>query len=239
MIKTAVILAAGMGTRIRKLLKNVPKGFLDIGGETLIEQSIKKLKTCGIERIIIVTGYLSEYYESLVKTYDLVETVKNNVYAESGSMYSFWCAKDLIEDDMLLLESDLIYESRAIEELIKNDKEDVILLSGRTNSGDEVFIETRDGKIKNLSKDKNDLKEITGELVGISRISYKLYQKMLKEAENMFETTLKIDYEDCIGRTANIHPIYFLKIEDLIWAEIDDENHLKRAREEIFPRLTK
>ncbi len=67
MVRNAVILAAGMGIRIRGTIDTVPKGFISIDGETLIERSIRKMKQCGIESITIVTGHLSHYYDVLAQ----------------------------------------------------------------------------------------------------------------------------------------------------------------------------
>ena len=236
-ISEAVILAAGMGTRIQALFKDLPKGFLKIGDQTLIDRSIDYLLQNGIKKIIIVTGYLSQYYEELECRYEGVSTVKNKIFADSGSMYSFYCARDHIGEDFLLLESDLIYEKRALTDLLLDKKKDVILVSGKTGSGDEVYVETSGNRIKKLSKKKAELTQITGELVGVSKISYPFYKELVKVAEKMFEDTLKVEYEQCIVETARDYPVHYLKIEDLVWAEIDDESHLKRVNEHIYPLL--
>jgi 2-aminoethylphosphonate-pyruvate transaminase len=237
MITTAVILAAGRGTRLQNVLKDVPKGFLEINGLSLIERSLKLLSDAGIRRTVIVTGHLSEFYEDLQKRIPGVETIRNEIYADSGSMYSYYCARPLIHDDVLLLESDLIYEPRALESLISTNQKDAILISGKTLSGDEVYVETIDERISHLSKNPDDLKSITGELVGISKISYDLYLRMIQTAETLFQESLKVEYEHCLIKTAQSYPVYYLKIEDLIWSEIDDESHLKRVRETILPKL--
>ena len=65
MVRTAVILAAGMGTRLGERTKHEPKGFIRIGDTPIIEQSIRKLLKAGINRIVIGTGYLAEAYERL------------------------------------------------------------------------------------------------------------------------------------------------------------------------------
>ena len=57
MIKTAVIMAAGMGTRFGKYTEQIPKGFVEVCGKPMIERSIETLISCGIERIVIGTGY--------------------------------------------------------------------------------------------------------------------------------------------------------------------------------------
>ncbi len=238
MITTAVILAAGRGTRLQSVLKDVPKGFLSLNGVTLIERSMNLLKEEGITRTIIVTGHLSHFYENLKNSLPGIETVHNEVYADSGSMYSYFCARNIIREDALLLESDLIYEPRALKELLASDKNDAILISGKTDSGDEVYVETDGERISGLSKNAAELRSITGELVGISRISLSLYQNMIQTAESLFRESLKVEYEHCLIKTAETHPVFYLKINDLVWSEIDDESHLKRAQQTILPKLS-
>ncbi|NOQ22754.1 MAG: NTP transferase domain-containing protein [Candidatus Aegiribacteria sp.] len=237
MIRSAVILAAGMGTRLRTVLKNIPKGFLEISGKTLIEQSITRLLNAGIENIIIVTGHLSHYYDELARSHNYIRTVHNDIYADSGSMYSFYLARHYIREEFFLLESDLIYEQRALSSLLSCSQKDTVLLSGSTGSGDEVYAETSGNRLINLSKDKYRLKSIGGELVGISKFSLPLYMEMVKISEIMFSESLEVEYEQCVVETARKYPVYVKKVEDLIWAEIDDENHLDRVKRIIAPRI--
>ncbi len=237
MIDTAVILAAGMGTRLRNVLKDVPKGFLEIEENSLVKLSVMNLLKSGITKIIIATGYLSKHYDNFAKEYNCVRLVNNINYAHSGSMYSLYCVKELIHNDFILLESDLIYENRAIEELIHFKKENAILISGLTNSGDEVYVETKNDKIYNMSKNKRTLNEISGELVGISKISVGMFQQMISISKIFFKKDLNLDYEDCIISTASKYPVYYLKIDNLIWAEIDDEIHLNRVKNVIYPYI--
>ena len=238
MIQTAVILAAGMGTRIQGLVSDIPKGFIRFDDQTLIERSIYQLREQGITRIVVVTGHLSHHYENLADQHPFIEIVHNELYAKSGSMYSFYCCRNSIIEDILLLESDLIYESRGLTELLLTDKADQILISGYSHSGDEVYVEASDGRITGLSKDKTALKNVAGELVGISKFSKALCLKMFQKAERMFEDSLMVEYEQCVVETARNYPVYFLKINDLVWAEIDDEGHFNRVKSEILPRLT-
>jgi choline kinase len=136
MIQTAVILAAGMGTRLRDEVEDYPKGFLRLGEQPIIEESIQRLVAAGIRDIVIVTGHCADYYERLAAGQDgLVRTVHNPRFADSGSMYSLYCARDAVDDSFLLLESDLIYEQRALTELLIEPAPDAILLSGPTGAG--------------------------------------------------------------------------------------------------------
>ncbi|MEC4894052.1 MAG: phosphocholine cytidylyltransferase family protein [Oscillatoria sp. PMC 1051.18] len=238
MITTAVILAAGMGTRLQDLGKSQPKGFLQLGEKPIIEESIARLIKSGIKRIIIVTGYQREFYDRLAEQYKVITTQFNPRYAESGSFYSLYCARNLIESDFLLLESDLIYEQQAITTVINFPKDNVILLSGKTNAGDEVYVETNKETIITMSKNPHNLQHITGEFVGICKISLSLFAEMLAEAKLRFQTTLKGDYEtDGLVAVAKNYPVYYQLVPKLIWAEIDDYQHLIRAKELIYPAI--
>jgi len=239
-MKSAVILAAGMGTRLREKHADMPKGLLEIGGTPLIEQSIMRLERAGISDIVIVTGYAAEHYENLALRYDgLIRLAHNPDYANSGSMYSLYCARELLDDDFLLLESDLLYESRALDVLIDGEAADAVLLSGPTNAGDEVYVEAPDGKLAAMSKDRSKLNTVAGELVGISKISRGLFALMKHIAGEHFRESLHYDYEtDCLVEAAKTWPIDCPVVPDLIWGEIDDPNHLERAVNELLPRLS-
>ena len=238
MVTTAVILAAGMGTRLKDLGREAPKGFLRLGKKTIIEESLDKLKTCGIRRAVIVTGHLSEMYDELAAASGgFAVTVRNDVFAASGSGYSFYTACHPLspEEDFLLLESDLIYEKRALEIALEDPRPDLILLSGKTSSGDEVYVETRGGNLVAMAKDKTLLGPgIEGELVGISKISAPLYAACSETGRRLFEKSLKFEYEAVLVETAKTYVIPCRLVPDLVWAEIDDEKHFSRARDKVY-----
>jgi 2-aminoethylphosphonate-pyruvate transaminase len=239
-ITTAVILAAGQGTRLQHEARGQPKGFLRLGERPIIEESLLRLAGEGIKDVIIVTGFAASSYQQLERAYpSLVRTVHNPEFGRSGSMYSLYCARTATAGPFLLLESDLIYETRALRVLLDHPATDAILLSGPTAAGDEVFVETRDGHLVAMSKDRSRLGAgIEGELVGISKISGELFIVMQRVAAAAFGNSLAFDYEtDCLVAAARERAIACPVVPDLLWAEIDDPAQLRRARERIYPRL--
>ena len=237
--RTAVILAAGMGTRLGDRGRMHPKGFLKLGDRPIIEESLERLRQSGIEHVLLVTGHCAEWYDELAAASNgFVSTVANPRYADSGSMYSLYCARERISEDFLLLESDLIYERRAIAELLSYPRDSCVLLSGLTSSGDEVFVEAPNERLLNMSKDPTRLASITGELVGITRVSMGLFEEMLELSEKAFSTSLRYDYEtDCLVEAAARYPVYCHVVSDLSWAEIDDDHHLQRAQYSVYPMI--
>jgi 2-aminoethylphosphonate-pyruvate transaminase len=141
MIKQAVIMAGGLGSRLFDKTTSMPKGFLELGGLPIVEMSIKKLISCGIEEIVIGTGHCSEWYNDLARRIPVIKLAHNSNYSKTGSMGTLACCAPLVLDDFLLLESDLVYDICGLHVLLNETHRNVILASGETKSGDEVYLE--------------------------------------------------------------------------------------------------
>lgn len=236
-VKTAVILAAGRGTRLLKLGQDHPKGFLTLGQVPIIEESVLKLIAGGIETIWIVTGYMAHYYQQLARHYAQIRLVHNAAFAESGSMYSLYQLHSMLDEDFVLLESDLIYQQRGLSAVLQSPNANCLLMSGQTQSGDEVWIQAPDGLLQKLSKTPQELSSQDGELVGITRISAGLYAGMCNYAADYFAQSLYLEYEMALAAAAVMIPVPCLKIDDLVWTEIDTGQQLARAESIIYPRI--
>jgi choline kinase len=114
----AIMLAAGKGSRLGKYTKNNTKCMLDVHGETLLERAIDALLEAGIKDFILVLGYKKDNVKKFIKEKELdkkinITYVDNDMYDTTNNIYSLYLAKDyLIQDDTILLESDLIYDSK-------------------------------------------------------------------------------------------------------------------------------
>jgi 2-aminoethylphosphonate-pyruvate transaminase len=237
--KTAVILAAGMGTRLGETGKLMPKGFLQLGGRPIVEESIMRLEAAGIERVVIVTGYMRNRYEALADSYPgFVHTVHNPVFAKSGSLYSLACARADLTEDFLLLESDLIYEQRALETLQANGRGG-LLISGPTGAGDEVWVASNGDLLCDMSKDKSHLDgQVAGELVGITRVSMNFFSALMNYSLPRLHKNPMLEYEvDGLVPAARKHPLRCVLVSDLLWAEIDDDRQLAAAQAHVYPAI--
>ena len=196
MIKTAVILAAGFGRRLGEKTQDLPKGLLSFDGIPLIQHSIEKLIQARIENIVLGTGYLHEAYENFAAQYPQITCVPISHYQSSGSMNTLYQLNKHIHEDFLLLESDLLYEKQALKILLTHERPNVILASGFTHSGDEVYIETNEQyRLINMSKERSLLSSAYGELVGITKLSLSAYQELCHYAERHLATQPKMEYE--------------------------------------------
>lgn len=236
-ITTAVILAAGFGSRLKDKTEHQPKGFLEIEGISLIERSVINLLNAGIQKIFIGTGYLAEHYDNFAKKYPQITCIPSFNFASTSSMETLFVMREQIKEDFLLLESDLLYEAAALQHLTKST--DTILASGTTHSNDEVYIQADTSFVlQKMSKDAEQLDSIYAELVGITAISYKSYKSMCELYAN--QDNKKIDYEYMlVAVNQNTVPAPFIvkKIEKLAWCEIDDAQHLARAQQLILPKI--
>lgn len=239
MINTAVIMAAGLGSRFGKMTETTPKGFIEVGGIPMIIRSIENLLSCGITNIIIGTGFRKEAFEALISKYPQVKCIYSQLYRETNSMYTLYNCKEAISNnDFLLLESDIIYSRNAITSLLENEHKDIMLITPERKFQDQYYIEyDKNNILRNCSTNKTSINSL-GELVGIHKISSNFYLKMCTEYAKEIEFKKKIGYEYQILEMSQNHiPVYVLNSNDVIWYEIDDEQDLKYAEENIIIKL--
>ena len=236
-MKTAVIMAAGMGTRFGDKTKVMPKGFIPFNGVPMVERSIRTLIRCGIRRIIIGTGYHKEYYEELAKKYHpFVECVFSPRYAETNSMYTLWnCRQAIADSDFVLLESDLVYEKAAIDSLKTCPFDSAMLITPVTKFQDQYYVQMNDrAELVNCSTNVDDI-EPSGELVGIHKVSNAFYKILCKEYEKIVDEKPKLGYEFMLlDVSQRVTPMHVMKMEGLQWYEIDDDDDLKYAEENVM-----
>lgn len=237
MISTAVILAAGLGTRFGKQTESKPKGFIPFKGIPMVERSVQMLIMCGIKKIIIGTGYLKEWYEALEKEYPgMVQCVFSRRYAETNSMYTLWnCREAIGENDFLLFESDLVFEKKAVTELINCAFDSAMLITPVTKFQDQYYVQMNEkSELINCSINKEEIAP-SGELVGIHKISNEFYKLLCSEYEKKINEKPKLGYEfQLLDVSQRIKPMHVLKLEDLQWYEIDDVHDLQYAEENIL-----
>ena len=97
----AIILAAGLGTRLRPMTDNTPKALIKVKDKPLVEYQIEFLKEKGIDEIIVVVGYLHEQFDYLKEKYN-VELVFNDKYAEYNNFYSLYLVKEKLADSYVI-----------------------------------------------------------------------------------------------------------------------------------------
>lgn len=127
-----LILAAGMGKRLKELTKNNTKCMVKVDGVTLIERVLHQLDRFQLSRVVIVVGYEGQKLIDFISTLDIetpIVYVNNPIYDKTNNIYSLALAKSyLLEEDTLLLESDLIFEDSVLETLLNDPRETLALV---------------------------------------------------------------------------------------------------------------
>lgn len=128
----AIILAAGMGKRLKELTKENTKCMIKVNNQTLIERLLNQLDAHNLNKIIIVVGYKSQILIDYIHTLKIqtpIEFIENKIYDKTNNIYSLSLAKEkLCEDDTLLFESDLIFEDSIIDLLLKDERKNIALI---------------------------------------------------------------------------------------------------------------
>ncbi|MFN3548145.1 MAG: NTP transferase domain-containing protein [Mesorhizobium sp.] len=225
----AVILAAGRGTRLGA---GHPKGLIEIGGRTLIERSLAALERIGLAPPTLVVGHGKERYLALG---DRARYIVNDRFETTSTLQSLVLAHEALRSDLVVLESDLLYERRALDAVIAAPNPNTLLLGGISQAGDEVWVHAPGGRMSLLSKDRAELpEEPTGEYVGIATFS----KALLDDLSAYLKEHPQASYDgDGLMALRDRHDIGTVLVPDLVWGEIDYEAQLVRCREVVLPRL--
>jgi len=122
---TALLLAAGTGSRLRPLTTNSPKCLTMVGGYSILERLIHILRLQGIKRLIVVIGHQGDRIRDFLqdKAIDIqVDYITNPLYKTTNNIYSLWLARQKISEPFLLVESDLIFEFAMLNDMLQPDK---------------------------------------------------------------------------------------------------------------------
>ena len=144
----AVILAAGQGTRLRPLTNHLPKCLVQVHGKPLMKYQLESLEQAGIQECVIVVGYLGEQVQrhfgprfcNVRITY-----VTNEIFDHTNNIYSLWLARQELNDDILLLEGDLLFEDELLGDLIRSRYADVAVVDRFDPSMNGTVILAQDG----------------------------------------------------------------------------------------------
>jgi 2-aminoethylphosphonate-pyruvate transaminase len=234
-ITSGLLLAAGLNSRLRSEVGDLPKGLIEFDGESIVGRSLRLLEEAGISDIVVVVGWAEEAYRAFLgHAFPSARIVVNPDYASTGSLRSLALGARAVKGDTLLVESDVIFEPRGLTEIIRSPTRDAILVSGPTKGGDEVWVHGREGILEHLGKEPWSGAPLIGELVGLSRVSSGVLRALVDASGSL---PAHAHYEDGLNAVCPTRPISVLKIPDLAWCEIDDRTHLERARESVWPRI--
>jgi len=225
----AIIMAAGVGRRLHALNMNKPKCLITVGSTTLIRRSVDLLVSKGISDITVIVGYKADLIRNELN--NDVAYFENPIFLTTNSIMSLWYAKDLLEDNVLLLNGDLYYEHSILDYAINQTNAVVMLAdSTRINNADYRFGFIGD-QINRFGKHLTN-QETDGEYVGIVRIDQCFIKTFKQTLEEMITAgKSNIWWEDVLYSFISKQvPIHFFDVAGTFWSEVDtlqDYNYLQ------------
>lgn len=228
-VTQAVILAAGNRKEIGK-----PSCLLKLDEQMILDRHLEVLKRNGIEKVVIVTGYKPEAFPSY-EGESGIHFTENHKYKWTGSMASLVCVSELIDDDFLLIEDDIVIEERAIMQVLQYPERDCVLITNESGSGDEAFVEIQNGHLYKISKDIHQLNRIDGEMIGVSKISREVFAKMLEVYRH--NKNPYVNYEYLLLDVARTYDIGYVKLQSVVWAEIDTNEQYEYVQNKVYRQL--
>lgn len=245
----AIIVAAGHDKRIEPLNEDIPKCLLDVKGKTILERQIENIRSCGINDIIIIKGYKQELIDIPDVKYYINPDFENN-----GIVTSLFFAEKEMNTDFIFLYSDIIFDKRLLEKLLKNNA-DVCLVADldwkkrydervKLSTGEVELIEVRNDYITKIGKNINP-KKGHGEFIGLAMFSKKgaetlkkCYKNSLKRYKNKrfheSPSIIKAYFTDIIQEIIdNDFQVHHLDVYG-DWIEIDTFEDYRKAWREVI-----
>ena len=242
----AIILAAGLGTRLLSKTHNIPKGMVKLFDKSLLEMQIDIFKKCGIEDISIVTGYLADKI-----IFPSINYFKNENYSTTSGNESLYYAREKLQDCTIITYSDIIFEKAVIDQVInfKGDIGIAVELNWEKNyvnrdqhpksEADNVLFDKEDNVLeikKNIQKPDSKI----GEFAGITKLSKRGSDILLKKfnelkkshngrfhsASSLKQSIIPDMIQELIDSEINVEPIFISGK----WCEIDTPQDLEIAR---------
>jgi len=241
----AVILAAGVASRLRPLTDNTPKCLLKLGQKSILERTIDNLLENEIEDLVIVTGYLEDKIKAFLnKKYPFLDItyIFNDVYDSTNNIYSLWLTRNHIQDtDILLLDSDIIFDHRILKLVIGKGEGNFLAVRSDHELGDEEMkvIITSDNQITKISK-KIDPQTAAGESIGIEKFETGFLKILFEKLHHRVVTNRSVNdfYEAAFQDTIDDgQKFYALDVGDYKCIEVDTVADFEQAEKLIAKHI--
>lgn len=247
----AVLLAAGVGDRLRPFTEHHPKCLIDVGGRTLLERHLDTLAALdGVDALVIVVGYLEAQIRAAVAAWQASHPGALDVHFEvnaayrKGSILSLLTAHDhLVGHDCVIMDADVVYPRSLMARLLDSPHRNCFLVDETaTRTGEEMMVCVRDGRALHIARSREPSTvegwDLTGEGVGFFKLDRSDAASLVATMAEMVDAGLdRVEYEAAIDRFLKTHEAGVETVGDLPWTEIDFPEDVEKAKTQVLPRI--
>ena len=238
-ITTALVLAAGTGSRLFPLTQNSPKCLTLVNEKSILERLIIGLKQQGFKRLVIITGYQENCIREFMGTKSGIMTIEyiySPLYRTTNNIYSLWMAREIINEPFILIESDLVFDSSQLDDIIFPDRIAIALMQPWMN-GTTVTI-NQSQQVKSFQDGTTThLDEIRYKTVNIYSFSLSSWHAIVERLNQYISAgIINCYYEVLFGEmvTDGSLSLQAVLFDNNLWYEIDTIEDLAEA-EKLFP----
>lgn len=240
----AIILAAGVGKRLKTLSNGVPKCLIPIGGRTLLSRHLDNLAHVGIDQVVLIVGYQHQKIRAATQAENFAGSIRflmNDQY-ERGSITSFWAARVEYENenDVIIMDADVLYHPSILRRLVESPLGNALLMDENVQQKtEECMVAVRKGRVISLSKTLPENYDSAGEGVGFLKVRREDLPSLAESVGSHIEAgQVDMEYEDALGDFFRKVFVGCERIGGLPWIEIDFPEDVQRAEAEILPLLS-
>lgn len=238
-ITTALLLAAGKGSRLFPLTQKSPKCLTLVNETSILERLIKSLNHHGFKRLVVVTGHLEDCIRDFLETRAgniKIEYIFSPLYKTTNNIYSLWMARKIINEPFVLIESDLIFDPSLLTGMLYPDRIAISRMKPWLN-GSTVTINSSDTVDAFYSDAKNTSEQTRYKTVNIYSLSVSSWYRVIEQLEQYISAGRVNDYYEAVFRqmvaekSLSFQAVFF---DQMPWYEIDTLEDLASA-EKLFP----
>jgi choline kinase len=235
-VTKAIILAAGVGSRLRPLTADLPKCLLEVGERTLLERQVDTLGQLGISDIVVVVGFHGNQIRRRLG--DRARYLTNERYEVTNSLYSLWLAREELVSGVVILNSDVLAVPLLFDRLLRAPAPDAILVElGTTFEPEDMKVTLNGLRVIDFGKDL-PRERAHAHNVGIAKFGREGAVRLVECLDHLVVTGHENDWAPTAFRMFASHwPLTAVATGGLPWIEIDYVEDLARARIEIEPAI--
>jgi choline kinase len=233
-LTTAVILAAGLGTRLRPLTNQRPKCLVEVDGKPMIQCMLEEVARVGFSRVVVVTGYHADVLTNWLASNPQsipVELIHNEVYDTTNNIYSVFKLIPILQEGFVLIEADLLLEPGSLEAFLTGDRMALAAYIPEIHSGTTADVDTN-GNVKSLYLKRKTNYIGTHKTVNITSFSKESWSVFAGHIDDLItDGQDQIFYEQAIQDLIESGDMNFECVDftNIWWDEVDSVEDLDRV----------